>query len=693
MYKDQFSWAATSGAAYAQKGAPPWKLGKVVAFDTEGTGLDVPHIDSPFAFSFCNEKLNTVYFEFDVDPFTRKPIPVKREVAWMRKILESKKIEKCAHNAPYDIRAMEACGIDVAEPYHDTLIEVKRAKTDLFQYGLKPLAKAYLQMDDTDEKELKDVIKRCRVIARKLGWNVGEKVAQDYWLPRAIHKHHIRYYESGHLNWGDRFLCEEYCRKDAQRCMLLHQLMGEVMGEVERAGYEREMALMPIVIEMMRVGWRVHPDKIEETRNILLGDIAQLKKSINLWADVPLEKFTNTTLANLVYDDLGLDSGDNTRSVDQPHLENLDHDVAGMILDLRTAEGCISKFLNPFEKFSVREGKQLIMYPMFNQAGAKTFRFSAKRPPIQTIPDAGKSKSNMSARQCIGPRDGEVWYLIDYSGLQVRIFADMARDETMLDALANGIKPHAAAARMAWNGSGNKPGLRIMKAAVELSGNRDAVQKWCDSNSVLRLFEDEQWADISEALLEENEFDIIDAEKCIGSKSAYAKAKTMFFLKLFGGGAGKAAKGLRCTVKEAKQILREYAKAMPRIAAWSREVIQFAVRNGYILTPYGDKIHTTPGFEYQAVAHKVQATEAALVKDRMRELDNSVLPNTPFRLLGTIHDELGFTAPKKNMRSHKPILRRIKSCMEDHTGHLTIDVPCEVDLVRTHWNDREEVKL
>src|SRR5690606_13542633 len=150
---------------------------------------------------------------------------------------------------------------------------------------------------------------------------------------------------------------------------------------------------------------------------------------------IPLEKFTNATEATLLYDELGLESMDGKRSVDRAHLENMEHEVADFILGMRDAEGCITKYLNRFESFSVPVGKEQVLFPKFDQVGARTFRFSAKRPPIQTIPDAAKSKSNMSARQCIGPREGWRWYLIDYDSLQVRIFADLARDEVMKEAL------------------------------------------------------------------------------------------------------------------------------------------------------------------------------------------------------------------------------------------------------------------
>lgn len=678
-----------------------WKPGKIFSFDTEGTGLDVPHIDAPFAFSFGNVDLETHYLEWDVDPYTRKPTPVAKDVAYMRKLLGSSK-QKVAHNTPYDVMAMQAFDITVAEPYHDTYIQTKRVKTNLYNYGLKALGKHWLDMPSGDEEELLDVIVSCRRYVKKLGWNTGENKYTDYWLPSAIKRLKPRLYADKLPKNADK-LCEIYCRKDSERAMLLHLLMNEILkdkvdegntGELE--GYKREMKLMPIVIKMMGEGWRVHPDKIEETQTILEADIKRYKQEANKWADVPLEKFTNSTEAGLLYDDLGLENEECSRSVSRPNIENIQHPVINTLLDMRDAKGCINKFLKPFGKFSVKRGKELVMFPSFNQAGAKTFRFSAKRPPIQTIPDAGKSRSNMSARQCIGPRIGTQWYLLDYSSLQVRIFADLANDEVMKESLANGIKPHTTAARIAWSGEGNKSGLRIMASSV--AHNKEASLVWCESNSVSNWHDEEQWEQIALAMLEESQWDIINAEKLIDSKSAYAQAKTMFFLKLFGGGAKEASKGLRCTLKEAKKTLREYGKAMPSIGRFDTETQNFATRNGYVETAFGDVIHIDPGYEYRGLAYIMQGTEAALVKDRMIALatllkDIKRRLKVDIKILGTIHDELGFIAPKGPVKNHKPALREIKECMEDHTGHLTIDLPCEIDLVKKYWSDRIEVKV
>ena len=249
-----------------------FKPGKIFSFDTEGTGLDVPHIDEPFAFSFGNTELETHYFEWLVNPFTRKAIPIAKDVVYMRKLLEDPNKEKVAHNTTYDIMAMQAHDIHVRPPYHDTKLRMKRCKTNLFNYALKPLCKRWLKLDDDDEQELKDVVSKCRRITKKLGWVQGENVACDYWMPKTLKALHPKLYAEKLPANADK-LCEIYCRRDSERCMFLYMFISEIIGPAEQLGYEREMALMPIVVKMLSQGWQVHPDKIKETRDHLTSDV------------------------------------------------------------------------------------------------------------------------------------------------------------------------------------------------------------------------------------------------------------------------------------------------------------------------------------------------------------------------------------------------------------------------------------
>lgn len=670
------------------------KLTKLIAFDTETTGLDVPNIDRPFMVGLCNEDLDGWYCEWPVDPFTRKITPAPKDVKYLRSVLTTKQRNKVAFNTVFDIMGCESIGVDVPKPYEDSMIACKRARTNEYNYKLKQLGEKYLEIPKDDEDELHAATVTARAIARKYKWNCGEEVEQDYWMPAAIKR--LLPHEFYRLPANADKLCGKYCILDCKRAMLLHLLIERVSGKKERAGYLREMELMPIVIEMQKVGWRVYPERLALAKQGLLQDVARIKAEINRWANPPLEKFTNETYRSLLYDELEqgqyCDPKDVSRSVDKAHLQIMQHPVADLILDLKDANDCITKFLDPIGGYSTQVGKQHIVYPKFNQVGARTFRFSATRPPIQTIPDAAKTKSNMSVRQCIGPRDGERWYLFDYKSLQVRIFADRAKEPNMLAAIKRGEDPHGRAAQLAWGGEDNKPGVLIVAGTLALSEYAQQVKEWCHKHGISTLFERQDFQQIAEALLEENNFDIIKAEHEIGSEKARSIAKTLLFLLLFGGGPKKAAKGLRCTVQEASAFLNQYKDAMPRIKIWMREIIRFARKHGYVLTAYDDVLHVDPTFEYRGVNYDVQGSEAAFVKDRMRAANKLlVAKRMPFKLFGQVHDELGFCVHCSE--DDPKALKEIKLCLEDNTGHFGLETPCSVDRVETYWNEREKVEI
>src|SRR5690606_29987642 len=94
---------------------------------------------------------------------------------------------------------------------------------------------------------------------------------------------------------------------------------------------------------------------------------------------------------------------------------------------------------------------------------------------------------------------------------------------------------------------------------------------------------------------------------------------------------------------------------------------------------------------YRGVNYRVQGTEAALVKDRMIAVYEEVLPDTPYKLLGQIHDEIGFAVREEE--DDPAHLLRIVQCLEDHTGHMPFmgEFPCSIDRVDRYWNERVKV--
>lgn len=671
------------------------KLTKRMAFDTEATGLDVPYKDAPFAVSLVNETLDEWYCEWDVDPKTRRVTPNQKDVALIKRALSDPKREKIAYNAAFDISGVEWAGVPVPPPFHDAFIRCKRARSNEFSYELKKIAAKYLDIPADDEHDLQAATITARKIASRYHWRIATKethgkdpVKADYWLPRMVCK--LLPGEAHKLPADALTLCQKYCVLDAKRAMMLHLLLDEVIGEREQAGYEKEMRLLPIVLRMQKYGWRVHADRIASARQTLLDEVRNLKREINKWADTPITDWKDNEYRRLLYDELAQTSLSGKRSVDRAHLEAMEHEVSDLLLDMKDATGCIQKFLDPIMGYAVKEKQEYVVYPKYNQAGARTFRFSATRPPIQTIPDAAKTKSNMSVRQCLGPREGYEWYLIDYKALQVRIFASEAKEPNMLQGFKEGRDPHSVAAQLAWGGEGNHAGLKILSNTVSLPDYAEVLREWADNNKLLSVFERGDYWQIAEALLEMNDYDIVKAEASFGSGKARSIAKSAFFLVLFCGGAKKLAKGLRCTVQEARAFIQSYDRALPRMRVWMREVIKFAQKHGYIVTAYDTIIHTDPTFEYRAVNYDVQGTEAEFVKDRMIAVD-AACQRTPFKLFGQIHDELALLCRKGE--ADMGVLKKLKTVMEDNTGHLCVETPCEVEKISTTWDERIKIKL
>ena len=129
------------------------KLGKLVACDTETTGLNAWLGDKPFAFSFCNEYGGTAYFQFKVDPFTREVDYHSRQPQFikLKKFFEDPSITKIFHNAKFDVRMLDLIGIKVKGVLHETMFLAHTIDTSLPSLKLKWLAKYFCKIDTEDE--------------------------------------------------------------------------------------------------------------------------------------------------------------------------------------------------------------------------------------------------------------------------------------------------------------------------------------------------------------------------------------------------------------------------------------------------------------------------------------------------------------------------------------------------------------
>lgn len=104
--------------------------GKVVAVDTETTGLNVWCGDRIFAVSLCNEAGTTGYCEWPVNPLTREVEPDPTDVYRLRDWLADSRVRKVLHNAKFDLPMFQhGLGLPVAGPIHDTMLAMFAFRT------------------------------------------------------------------------------------------------------------------------------------------------------------------------------------------------------------------------------------------------------------------------------------------------------------------------------------------------------------------------------------------------------------------------------------------------------------------------------------------------------------------------------------------------------------------------------------
>jgi DNA polymerase I len=687
--------------------------GSLVAFDTETTGLDPWHGDQPFAFSFANEKGEAAYFEWPVDPWTRTVVPVPRERDAIGELLEDPKVAKLGHNIKFDSRMVEeALGIHLRGRVEETMFMAHACNSLEPNLQLKRLANRYVDYPLTDQTLLQKEVVRCRRQARALGWEVAYKwkvqddgsfkkeamVEADYWLPRALDpKSHS---------------CERYGLGDVYRTLLLMAFYRPLMRELGVDDvYERELELWPITYRMESQGVRLDPAKNQRELDGYLEKVRLHKAEIeeHTWKGFNINSAND--LCRLIYKKLRIPVKRRTLRSGKPEVnvdalyEHIGHPVVASLFKYRAASKAVQTYFMRYETLRVRdrvvEGGWCI-HANFNQIGPATGRYSCRDPNLQNVANAltTRSPEPIQARTPLGPRRGYVWVHVDYEQLEVRIFADGAQEEHMLDAIRKGADIHTTAANRVWGLSPENPAaMRAAIHALELDGSGDhnnpevirLWKKWGISDpSGLRERAKQRFAC---RWMEKYAWDMVKAEASMGKKTCRARAKMLVFLKVFGGREKAAAQLIGCPVWEARQILDDYDAAFPRIAEYMSELEDEALREGCIWTAYGRRLTVNPEFGYRCVNYYVQGSAADLLKRAMVRAIQYLKehPQQDCKLVLSIHDELVYEVREDQFQ--RPLVRDLAALQADHEGHFGVPTPVAVEICRSQWNQKEKYKL
>ncbi|MDQ7822047.1 MAG: DNA polymerase [Candidatus Eremiobacteraeota bacterium] len=488
----------------------------------------------------------------------------------LRDVLANPAITKVFHNAPFDVPWLLHHGYQV-NTYEDTMLMEqvlcngeRRPKGG---YGLQALVKKYFDLDI--DKSLQ-----------------------------------------GANNW-DGFLFPEhytYAQKDSEVTLLLYRHLRELLAaKGYQAVYSREARALPAIIRLQRDGmpfdapaWR---EDLAGHRRKLMALDAEIKEVL------PCGNLASPAQLLSALNGMGLHLEDT--SDESLALSETLHPVLPLIRSWRAAQKLCTGFGEKLLE-KVRDGR---IYSSWRLIGATTGRMSCSGPNLQQVP--------RDLRRFFNAAPGHKLVVADYSQIELRIAAEVAGEQNMLEAFRKGEDLHRLTAQM-------------------ITGRRDVT------------------------------------------KEARQIAKACNFGLLYGMSAegfrnyAEIDYGVQLTPEEAEDFKRRFFEAYPGLRSWHQKQSRSRV-----ITTLGGRSwdETTLSSPLNKFNYPVQGTAAEGLKEALGLLVAG-LPEE-WKLCGVIHDEVVLETPEHDAERAVALLEK---AMVEGMSTLVKEVPIVAEAtVKDTW--------
>ncbi|MBD5339162.1 MAG: DNA polymerase I [Bacteroides sp.] len=399
-----------------------------------------------------------------------------------------------------------------------------------------------------------------------------------------------------------------------------------------------EAPLVEVLADMELTGVRIDVAALNEAADAIEGRLASLEREIYELAGEEFNIGSPAKVGEILFDKLRLD--DNAKrtktgqySTSEDILEKVAHKnpIVGKILEHRQLKKLLNTYLTALPaSINPETGR---VHTNYNQTITSTGRLSSSNPNLQNIPvreDVGRE-----IRRAFIPSEGNLFLSADYSQIELRLAADFAADETMIDAFATGKDIHA-----------------ITAAKIFHKGNPEDVTA------------DER-----------------------------RHAKTANFGILYGISAFGLASRLGIPRQEAKDLIDNYFRSFHTIKKYMSDSVESAREHGYAITRFGRKRRlpdinsknpVVRGYaERNAVNAPIQGTAADIIKRAMidiyREMKDKGLKS---KMIMQVHDELNFDVVPAEL----PVVQELVERLMAAAWHGAVPLTAEAG-VATNWLD------
>ena len=373
-------------------------MSRLLAYDTETTGLQLHRGDKMFAWSTCDEKGDAKVYRLDNQSFQNKAS--KLDLAAFVEDWAAHKIIPIMHEAKFDLTATEKfLGKRIAEDikFHDTYLQSRILRNNQSSHGLKDLAYVLAEIPKDDEALVKQYVRRQK---------------SDF---SAVPEDVMTKYQAG----------------DALRTILLHLFFyPKIKANLQWLDvYQSELQTAVVTMRMEERGIMID-------RNVCRTLISQLERQIEEVLDEAATivgkpvSLSGRELIWLLYQRYNLPILEKTPVTGEPSTEKevlmkLKEQVGAAcpILDLVLKHRSWTHgtaILQSYLDYADEEG---VIHPDINPCGAVTGRESCSHPNLQNV---AKSRVLLNpfpipARRVFRPRPGFVNFHIDFSGIEMRL--------------------------------------------------------------------------------------------------------------------------------------------------------------------------------------------------------------------------------------------------------------------------------
>ena len=388
--------------------------------------------------------------------------------------------------------------------------------------------------------------------------------------------------------------------------VLNERLKNEHLSKV----YENiENKLIPVLAKMELEGIKVDLKYFETYKTELQEKIKKLEEEIYLLAGEKFNIGSPKQLAEILFEKLEIEPVKKTKtgySTDVEVLEALalrEISIAEKLLEYRSDAKLLSTYVEPLPKL-VDENSRI--HTTFNQNGTSTGRLSSTNPNLQNIPS--KTEEGMKIRKGFVSKEGYSFISFDYSQIELRVLAELSKDENLVHAYSKDKDLHDLTAR--------------------------------------RLF------------YKTEEEEVTREERSI--------AKVINFSILYGKTPFGLSKELKIPMAEAKIYINTYFEQYPKVRTFLNDVLESARLNGFVETLYGTRRYISginssnknlqAQAERMAVNTVVQGTAANILKVVMIELYKTLKDKTDIKMLLQVHDELIFEVKDESIDKYMTLI-------------------------------------